>query len=240
MKTFMSLSDLDKLADDDPAYPVVKQLLESLIADGEYPDQPYNPDDHGYITLVEPGDVDRELDDIDMPHLTDIMWVGVARPLKCGSCFRGSNGGDSSSGDSRMTTQTTVKRMLVPEDQRLTITEKLFGTWFPTRIEPVVFTFAERLSNDYKGGYWEFHTLSNGGFLMTPAGDRLFHVICENQFEGDLSADALGITACLYAYSNLSFAGPDAFADICFDHYHWLKDYALEHHEVESILSAID
>jgi hypothetical protein len=28
MKTFMSLSDLDKLAQDDPALPVVKQLLE--------------------------------------------------------------------------------------------------------------------------------------------------------------------------------------------------------------------
>ena len=58
MKTFMSLSDLDKLAD------------------GDFPDHPYNPDDHGYIALVEPGDVDRELDDIDMPRLTDIMWEG--------------------------------------------------------------------------------------------------------------------------------------------------------------------
>jgi hypothetical protein len=27
---------------------------------------------------VEPGDVDRELDDIDMPRLTDITWVGAS------------------------------------------------------------------------------------------------------------------------------------------------------------------
>ena len=27
---------------------------------------------------MEPGDVDRELDDIDMPRLTDIMWEGVS------------------------------------------------------------------------------------------------------------------------------------------------------------------
>jgi hypothetical protein len=38
MKTFMSLSDLDRLTDDDPAKPVVRQLLEWLIADGEFPD----------------------------------------------------------------------------------------------------------------------------------------------------------------------------------------------------------
>ena len=103
-----------------------------------------------------------------------------------------------------------------------------------------MYTFAERMSKDYQGGYWEFWTLSNGGFYMAPAGDRLFHVICENQFEGDLSADALGVTVCLYAYSNLSFAGPDAFADVCSDQYYWLKDYALEHPEVEAILVAID
>jgi len=78
MKTFMSLYDLDKLADDDPARPVVKQLLEWLIADGEFPDHPYDPEDHDYIALVEPGDVDRELDDIDMPRLTEIMFEGVS------------------------------------------------------------------------------------------------------------------------------------------------------------------
>jgi hypothetical protein len=71
MKTFTSISDLDQLADDDPAKPVVKQLLEWVIAPGDFPDHPYNPDDHGYIALVEPGDADRELDDIDMPRLRD-------------------------------------------------------------------------------------------------------------------------------------------------------------------------
>ena len=74
MIIFTSIADLDKLADDDHASPVVKQLLEWLIADGEFPDHPYDPDDHGYMALVESGDVDRELDDIDMPRLVDIMW----------------------------------------------------------------------------------------------------------------------------------------------------------------------
>ena len=75
MKTFTSLTDLDQLAEDDPARPVVRQLLVWLIGDGEWP---YDPEDHGYIALVEPQDVDRELDDIDMPRLTDILWEGVS------------------------------------------------------------------------------------------------------------------------------------------------------------------
>ena len=139
-----------------------------------------------------------------------------------------------------MTTQTAVTQTLVPEDQRLAVTERLFGVWFPMRLEPYIYTVTERLTKDYHGGYWDFHTLSNGGFYMAPSTDRSFHVICENQFEGDLTADAVGITACLYAYSNLSFAGPDALADICNDQYYLLRDYMMEHPEAEAILKAID
>jgi Antirestriction protein len=99
-----------------------------------------------------------------------------------------------------------------------------------------VYTFTERLAEDYTGGYWEFYQLSNGGFYMTPADDRHFHVTGENHFEGDLSADALGITACLYAYSNLPFSGPDAFAYICSDQYYWLREYMMDHPEAMAIL----
>ena len=139
-----------------------------------------------------------------------------------------------------MNTQTTVTRVLVPEDRRLAVTADLFGTWFPMRIEPVVYMFAERLSKDYQSGYWEIWTLSNGGYYMAPSTDRTFHVTCDSMFEGDLSADALGITACLYTYSNLSFSGPDAFADVCFDHYHWIREYMMDHTEVRAILGATD
>ena len=74
---------------------------------------------------------------------------------------------------------------------------------------------------------------------MAPAGDEVFHVVCDNMFDGDLSADALGITACLYAYSHLSFGG-DAFAHNYADHYHRLRSYIFEHPEVRAILSATD
>ena len=59
---------------------------------------------------------------------------------------------------------------------------------------------------------------------MAPSSDTRFDVLCDNQFEGDLSADALGITACLYAYSHLSFGGGN-FSRECARHYHLLREY---------------
>jgi len=32
------------------------------------------------------------------------------------------------------------------------------------------------MAEDYYGGYWDFHTLSNGGFYMSPSSDDVFHV----------------------------------------------------------------
>jgi hypothetical protein len=91
----------------------------------------------------------------------------------------------------------------------------------------------------YHGGYWIFYSLSNGGFYMAPSSDDRFHVTCDNMFEGDLSADALGITSCLYAYSHLSFSG-GSFARVCARHYHLLRSFMMDHAEVRAILGATD
>lgn len=139
-------------------------------------------------------------------------------------------------------TQTTlnlVTRELVPEDQRLAIAEKFFGINFPLKLEPVIYGITERMAKDYNGSFWKFYILSNNSFYMAPADDRTYHVICDNMFEGDLSADALGITSCLYAYSHLSFSG-GSFARECARHYHLLREYMLEHPEVRAILGATD
>jgi hypothetical protein len=117
--------------------------------------------------------------------------------------------------------------------------ERLFGIHFPLKLEPVIYGITERMANDYKGGYWDFQTLSNGGFYMSPSEERIFHVTCDNMFEGDPSADALGITSCLYAYSYLSFSD-GRFARVCACHYHRLREYMMEHPEVRAILGATD
>ena len=139
-----------------------------------------------------------------------------------------------------MTDTTSITRQLVPDNQRMGITAELFGIHFPLKLEPFVFSVTERIAKEYNGGYWEFYALSNGAFYMAPNADKHFKVSCENGFEGDLSADALGITACLYAYSSLSFGNPDGFTETCAQQYHLLREYMFEHPAVGSILSAID
>lgn len=63
---------------------------------------------------------------------------------------------------------------------------------------------------------------------------------CLNHWQGSLSADALGVTACLYAYSNLSFSNDEIFGKLMADHYHWLRAYMFDHPEVAAILGATD
>ena len=135
---------------------------------------------------------------------------------------------------------TTITRHQLEIDRRVSHTAALFGVHFPMQLEPYVYSVTSDLANEYHGGYWQFYTLSNGGFYMAPNADQMFRVSCENGYEGNLSADALGIAACLYAYSHLSFGGDDAFVETCAEQYHLLRDYMLEHAEARSILGAID
>ncbi|NGX16145.1 hypothetical protein [Wenzhouxiangella sp. XN24] len=77
MIIFKSQADLGQLPQGHPAYPVIKELIALLIDD--FPVQPYNADDYGYLVLVEPGDTDRELLELDMPWtLSEIPWEGAS------------------------------------------------------------------------------------------------------------------------------------------------------------------
>lgn len=134
----------------------------------------------------------------------------------------------------------TITRQRLEDDQRVNFPAQLFGANFPMRLEPLVFIMADEMADEYHGGLWHFYQLSNGGFYMSPDSDTSFTVSCENGFNGSMTADALGITACLYAYSNLSFSGPSEFAEACSEQYHLLREYMYGHPEVGSILSAID
>jgi len=75
--TFKSPGDLAQLDPHDPAYDVLSELIQVLIE--EFPVQTYNADDYGYLVLVEPGDTDRELLELDMPWtLSEIPWEGAS------------------------------------------------------------------------------------------------------------------------------------------------------------------
>lgn len=133
----------------------------------------------------------------------------------------------------------TCQRLL-DDAERVAFTGSRFGLDFPLRIEPTVYAFASHLCPTYSGGYWEFYALSNGGFYMAPSDDGPVEVACPTGFTGRLTSSAFGITVCLYAFSHLSFSDSESIATVCADHYHLLREHALDHREASSILAATD
>jgi hypothetical protein len=44
----------------------------------------------------------------------------------------------------------------------------------------------------------------------------------------------------MLTYSHLSFSGQNGFDEVCAEHYHLLREFALDHDEARGIFSAID
>jgi len=133
-----------------------------------------------------------------------------------------------------------IQKTLLNESERIQFPAQLFGTYFPFQVEPTIYQMASYISDQYQGSLWRMYRLSNGAFCMVPDSEKDFTVVCENFFQGKLSADAFGVTACLYAYSYLSFSDNPTLAELCANQYHWLREYALEHPEANAIMAAID
>jgi hypothetical protein len=129
--------------------------------------------------------------------------------------------------------------MLVPDDRRVECAARRFGLGF-LHVEPAIYAWAGRLAPSYSGGYWNYLCLSNGGWYMAPSTDEAFEVTAANGFSGSMSADALGIAACLYAFSHGSFGAQPDVAEACGAHFHQLRDYALQHPASDVLLAAID
>ena len=78
MITFKSTQDLNKLHSNNPAHPIIRELIDQLIKAYTWEGHPYIAEDYGYIILIEPGDTDRVLDEIwDDWTLLDIPWEGI-------------------------------------------------------------------------------------------------------------------------------------------------------------------
>jgi hypothetical protein len=79
MKTIKSISDVDRLRKH-PLHATVQSLVSTMIAD--CPD--YHPEDDGWLVLLEPGDLDRVLDDLDMPRrLSEVSFEVVTKVDGC-------------------------------------------------------------------------------------------------------------------------------------------------------------
>lgn len=76
MKTFKSTSDLAQLAPNEPTYQLCKDLITNLL---EAYGSNYNPDDDGYIVLIEKEDVNRVFSELLIPYsLKTMPYEGVS------------------------------------------------------------------------------------------------------------------------------------------------------------------
>ncbi len=130
-----------------------------------------------------------------------------------------------------------IEALLVLEDARIGTLPKHFGARMMT-VEHTVYHFMREFVAGYKGAFWDFYELSNGGFYMAPSCNPVKFSVHTNDFEGTLSADAAGITVCLFTFSHLSFQQPSE--DVFSRHFYALREFALDHKEASLIFAAID
>lgn len=124
----------------------------------------------------------------------------------------------------------------VPEQAKTRTLPRHFGQQMLI-VELSVYMRMSKFASSYAGGSWRFFELSNGGFYMSPPDDEYEIGIDSNGFLGRMSGDAAGIAVCLITFSDLSH---NHSAKKFTEHFHWLRDFAFEHAEFETILQAID
>jgi Antirestriction protein len=133
---------------------------------------------------------------------------------------------------------TPVVARRVEDSRRINTLPRHFGNRLLT-FEGAVYDLMRRFSADYRGGFWDFVELSNGGFYMMPQHEGTFRFCIDtNGYEGEMSPDAAGITVCLFAYSHLSFRYTED--QVFVDHFHQLREFAMDHAEASAIFAAID
>jgi hypothetical protein len=128
---------------------------------------------------------------------------------------------------------------LVPEARRMDFLPLLFGRQHVLVAEMTIYHLMERLSPlDYCGGLWDFYERDGRPLYLAPTLKHRFQIVCNtNGYEGEVSADAAGIIATLFAFSYLSFKYP---VDAMSEGYGRLYDYAADHPESAEIFQAID
>lgn len=133
----------------------------------------------------------------------------------------------------------TITMTVISESKRPAFLPEKTGAAF-LAFEMALYGMANSLSRDYCGGYWEFCELSNGGFYCYPATEKDFGCDSLNGFECRMSADALGITATLFALNCAMDGQSGATLEKLVDGYYRLRDYAAEHEEATQIFRMID
>ena len=128
---------------------------------------------------------------------------------------------------------------LVPEARRVEFLPALFSPALMLIGERAISQFMSWLApDDYTGGLWHFHERGGQPLFLSPDSDKRLRIACEtNGYMGEVSAEAAGIIATLFALSHLSFRHE---ADQRSEAYLRLYEFTGDHPEAGEIFKAID
>lgn len=131
-----------------------------------------------------------------------------------------------------------ITRKQYPESKRLDFLPVFVGK-YDLAYESMVFDNLSEASNgQYTGGYWEFYTLSNGGFYMELRQTEALQMECiGNYYTGTMSAQAASIAVNLCVQNAFAW---QVDAEKHSAHFHQLRDYASQHKEASAIFGFID
>lgn len=128
---------------------------------------------------------------------------------------------------------------IVPDERRLEFLPNLFGRSPLIVAENAVYGFLERLSPlDYGGGFWDFYEYDGEPLFLAPKSKSRFRITGDiTGFQGEVSAEAAGIIATMFAFSHLSFQFQ---SERLSEGYGRLYVYSADHPEAAEIFQAID
>ena len=133
-----------------------------------------------------------------------------------------------------------IKDSIVAREAMMTSIINHFGEVAPM-VEHNVFSWMNFLSEDYDGGMWDYHELSNGGFYMTPpAGMYKVHQK-GNMFCEVISVQLSGVIATYFSLYSLSLRDYED-AELYYKYICLLNEYIdqLDPKSRKLVLSALD
>lgn len=145
--------------------------------------------------------------------------------------------------EDQLQTDAAVTATLIAEGERMGALEAYFPG-LGLIMEMRVYGFMDRMCAAYKGAFWNFHRLSNGGFFMAPklSQEQVDIAWDGNGYQGGMSPEAAGLCATMMAISHTSFAVDPASAKsaVLAKRAAQLWDYIGEHPEGGEIFAMLD
>ncbi len=131
----------------------------------------------------------------------------------------------------------TITKTQCSESKRLDFLPHHVGNKF-IQYENLIYAHMRKASKQYDGGYWEYYTLSNGGFYMELQEDERLDMECMgNCYRGEMSAEAASLAVNLCVQNIFAWqVNPARFSDT----FHNLRHYASQHQEAREIFGFID